>query len=67
MSLCCAAGGLVGLWQGMLAAPLEPGGPGLGDALAEVLTPIAIHVAAGVTVGGLTATLVCVAVPWLRP
>jgi hypothetical protein len=59
------AGGLLGLWQGMLAAPLDSS-PHLGDALIEVLKPVAVGVAVGVTAGGLAATVVCTMVPWLR-
>jgi hypothetical protein len=65
LALCCAAGGLLGLWQGMLAAPLGSS-PHLGDALLEVLKPVAIGVAVGVAAGGLAATVVCAMVPWLR-
>ena len=66
-SVCCTAGGLVGLWQGMLAVPTEAPSPHALSALADVMLPVAIGVAAGVTVGGLVATAVCVSVPWLRP
>ena len=65
LALGCAAGGLLGLWQGMLAAPLDAS-PHLGDALIKVLEPVAIGVAVGVAAGGLAATIVCAAVPWLR-
>jgi hypothetical protein len=65
LALGCAAGGLLGLWQGMLAAPLDAS-PHLGDALLEVLKPVAIGVGVGVAAGGLAATVVCAMVPWLR-
>ena len=65
LALGCTAGGLFGLWQGMLAAPLDST-PQLGTALLEVLKPVAIGVTAGVAAGGVGATLICVAVPWLR-
>ena len=66
-SFCCTAGGLVGLWQGMLAVPTEAPSPHALAALADVMLPVAIGVAIGVAVGGLVATAVCVSVPWLRP
>ena len=65
LALGCAAGGLLGLWQGMLAAPLDSG-PHLVGALIEVLKPVAIGVVVGIAAGGAAATVVCAALPWLR-
>jgi hypothetical protein len=66
-SVCCTAGGLVGLWQGMLAVPTGAPSPHVWTAFADVMAPVAAGVAIGVGVGGLVATAVCVSVPWLRP
>lgn len=66
-SACCTAGGLVGLWQGMLAVPTESPSPHVWTALADVMAPVAAGVVIGVGVGGLVAAAVCVSVPWLRP
>ena len=65
--VCCTAGGLVGLWQGMLAVPTEAPSPHVWTAFTEVMQPVMVGVAAGVAAGGLLATAVCVSVPWLRP
>jgi len=66
-SLLCASGGLVGLWQGMLAVPTESPSPHLWAALADVMQPVGIGVGIGVALGALVATGVCVSIPWLRP
>jgi hypothetical protein len=65
--VCCTAGGLVGLWQGMLAVPTDAPSSHVWTALAEVMQPVMVGVGVGVTAGGLLATAVCVSVPWLRP
>ena len=67
LSLCSAAGGLVGLWRGMLAAPAESPSPQAWTALAEVMQPVLVGVSIGVAAGALVATAVCFGVPWLRP
>ena len=67
VSLCCAVGGLVGLWQGMLAAPTDAPSPHVWTAFADVMQPILVGVSAGVAAGALIATAVCLSVPWLRP
>ena len=67
LALWCAAGGLVGLWQGMLAVPEDAASPHAWTALTEVMQRVAVGVGAGVALGGLLATLLCAAVPWLRP
>ena len=66
-SLCCAAGGLAGLWQGMLAVPTDSPSPHVWTALADVMLPVGTGVALGVALGALVATGICVSVPWLRP
>jgi hypothetical protein len=66
-SVGCTAGGLVGLWQGMLAVPTEAPNSHIWTALTDVMQPVGIGVGVGVAVGGLLATAVCVSVPWLRP
>jgi hypothetical protein len=66
-SLCCASGGLVGLWQGMLSVPTDSPSPHLWTALADVMLPVAIGVGIGVALGALVATGICVSIPWLRP
>lgn len=63
----CTAGGIFGLWQGMLAVPPEAPSPHVWTAFTDVMQPVGIGVGTGVVVGGLLATAVCVAVPWLRP
>jgi hypothetical protein len=65
--VCCVCGGLVGLWQGMLAVPTDAPSPHLWTAFADVMQPVAIGVGLGVAAGALLATAVCVSVPWLRP
>jgi len=60
-------GGLIGLWQGMLAAPTDAPSPHVWTAFGDVMQPILIGVGAGVAVGALVATAVCLSVPWLRP
>ena len=65
--VCCTAGGILGLWQGMLAVPTEAPSPHVWTAFTDVMQPVAIGVGIGVVAGGLLATGVCVAVPWLRP
>ena len=67
LSVCCTAGGLVGLWQGMLAVPTETPSDHAWTALAEVMQPVLLGVGLGVAVGGLLATAICLSVPWLRP
>jgi hypothetical protein len=67
VSLCCAAGGLLGMWQGMLAVPTESPSPHVWTALGDVMQPVMAGVAIGVAVGALVATAVCVSIPWLRP
>jgi hypothetical protein len=64
---CCTAGGILGLWQGMLAVPTEAPSPHVWTAFTDVMQPVTIGVGIGVVVGALLATGVCVAVPWLRP
>ena len=66
-SICCTVGGLVGLWQGMLAVPTVAPSTHALTALIDVMQPVTIGVAGGVVLGGLVATAVCVSVPWLRP
>jgi hypothetical protein len=56
----------VGLWQGMLAAPIDPGSAQVLPALAEVMKPIALHVGAGVVTGALVAYLLCALTPRSR-
>jgi hypothetical protein len=65
-AVCCTAGGLVGLWQGMLAAPLSPTGAEVFTALAEVLAPVAWRVLVGVLIGVVVSWLLCAVVPGLR-
>lgn len=65
--LCCAAGGLVGLWQGMLAVPTESPSPHAWTALAAVMQPVAFGVGLGVAAGALVAAAACASIPWLRP
>ena len=65
-SICCSAGGIVGLWQGMLSAPIDPGSAQLLPALAEMMKPIALHVVAGVVTGALVAHVLCALTPGLR-
>jgi len=67
LSACCTAGGLTGLWQGMLAGPTEAPSTHAWTALADVMLPVLIGVTSGVAAGGLLATAVCLSVPWLRP
>ena len=67
LSLCSAAGGLVGLWRGMLAAPTESPSPHAWAALADVMQPVLVGVGIGVGTGALVATAICFGVPWLRP
>jgi hypothetical protein len=67
LSLCCAGGGLIGLWQGMLAVPTDAPDPNAWTAFGDVMQPILIGVGIGVAVGGMVATAVCLSVPWLRP
>jgi hypothetical protein len=64
---CCATGGIVGLWHGVLAAPKQTGSAHLVPALAEVLVPVAWRVGTGVLAGALIAWVLCVAIPGLRP
>lgn len=66
-SVGCTAGGLVGLWQGMLAVPTEAPSSHIWTALSDVMQPVVVGVGIGVAAGGLLATAVCVSVPWLRP
>jgi hypothetical protein len=66
-SVACTAGGLVGLWQGMLAVPTEQPSSHVRTALTDVMQPVGIGVGLGVALGGVVATAVCVSVPWLRP
>ena len=66
-SLCCACGGLAGLWQGMLADPTDSPSPHLWTALADVMLPVGIGVGIGVGLGALVAAAVCATIPWLRP
>ena len=67
LSLACAGGGLIGLWQGMLAAPIDTPDPNGWTAFGDVMQPILIGVGTGVAIGALVATALCFAVPWLRP
>ena len=67
LSVCCTAGGLIGLWQGMLAVPTESPSPHAWTALTDVMQPVATGVGLGVVTGALVATAVCMSVPWLRP
>ncbi len=67
LSLCCAGGGLIGLWQGMLAVPTDAPNPHAWAAFGDVLQPTAIGVGIGVALGALVATAICLSVPWLRP
>jgi hypothetical protein len=66
-SVGCTAGGLVGLWRGMLAVPTEAPSSHALTALTDVMQPVGIGVGLGVAVGGMLATAVCMSVPWLRP
>jgi hypothetical protein len=66
-SVGCTAGGLVGLWQGMLAVPTEAPSSHIWTALTDVMQPVMAGVGLGVAAGGLLAAVVCVSVPWLRP
>jgi hypothetical protein len=66
-SLCCATGGLLGLWQGMLAVPTDSPSPHLWTALGDVMVPVGTGVSLGVALGALVATGVCASIPWLRP
>jgi hypothetical protein len=63
----CTVGGLVGLWQGMLAVPTEAPSPHVWAALGDVMGPVAAGVGIGVAIGALLAMAVCMSVPWLRP
>jgi hypothetical protein len=63
---CCAIGGILGLWQGVLAAPKQAGSAHVVPALAEVLGPVAWRVGTGVLAGALIAWLLCAAIPALR-
>jgi hypothetical protein len=65
--VCCVCGGLVGLWQGMLAVSTDAPSPHAWTAFADVMQPVAAGVGLGVAGGALLATAVCVSVPWLRP
>ena len=65
-SICCGAGGIVGLWLGMLAAPMDPGSAQLLAAMGDVMKPIAFHVIAGVVTGALVAHLLCSLTPRSR-
>ena len=66
-AFCCAFGGLLGLWQGMLAVPTGSPDPNALTALADVMQPVGVGVTLGVGIGALLAAGVCAAVPWLRP
>ena len=67
LSLCCAGGGLLGLWRGMLAVPTDPASTHVLEALGDVMQHVAVAVGLGVAVGAAVGTLVCAAIPWLRP
>jgi hypothetical protein len=67
LALCCAGGGLAGLWRGMLAVPTDAVSPHVWTALTEVMQRVGVGVGVGVAIGALVATLFCAAVPWLRP
>jgi hypothetical protein len=67
IGVCCTAGGLAGLWQGMLAVPTGAPSADAWIALADVMRPVMIGVGTGVILGGLCATALCICVPWLRP
>ena len=62
----CAAGGLGGLWLGMLAVPIAPRSGGELQSLADVLGIVAWRVAVGVAAGALVAAIVCAYMPGLR-
>lgn len=66
VSVCCAAGGLGGLWLGMLAAPLSPQGDSMLASLADVLGTVAWRVALGAVAGALVAGVLCAYTPGLR-
>jgi hypothetical protein len=61
LAVCCAAGGLVGLRQGMLAVPTDAVSPHVWTALTDVMQRVAIGVAVGVAIGALVATVLCAA------
>ena len=67
LGVCCTAGGLTGLWQGMLAVPTDAPSPHVLTAFGDVMQPVGIGVGLGVAAGALLATAVCMCVPWLRP
>jgi hypothetical protein len=67
VQICCAAGGLAGLWLGFLAGLGKRGGPDADAALLAVMIPVGWRVAAGVIIGAMVAWAASAAIPWLRP
>ena len=67
VQICCAVGGLAGLWLGFLACLGKRGGPDADAALLAVLVPVGWRVAAGVVIGAMVAWAAFAAIPWLRP
>jgi hypothetical protein len=64
---CCTAGGLLGLWQGMLGAPVVAPDPHFWTALADVMRPVLVGVGLGVAAGVLLAAAISLSLQWLRP